>query len=304
MDPQPSSRNPFQMYLAELSLKSTSRNDGFCFFPTANFYTSQQWFERIPVQYQVHVLIEHKYRYQSCIFGNRSSGGILLSPLSPPPSQNHAPTIVQHQFHYPLKEFKMKFVPSVLSLFLAFASTAPSAAAASSLRSDGDVPRNLMKKSRRGRRRSPRRVNISAAASVEQELIGPNPAVPLDIDTDTTASIEISFAGDFSEAEFELDIFDGEDILFAHLHCGEAGSNGPVIVTLIPPTEGGPTIAEVDGRAADGDLVIDSPGAVTCSGNPINNLAALYEAILDRSIYLNVHTAASPPGLVRGQIFP
>jgi hypothetical protein len=67
----------------------------------------------------------------------------------------------------------------------------------------------------------------------------------------------------------------------AHIHVGEAGVAGDVVVTLAPPDEGGASAGCVSG--------VDS---------------ALIQAILANpaGYYVNVHTSDFPAGAVRGQL--
>lgn len=123
--------------------------------------------------------------------------------------------------------------------------------------------------------------------------------------TETTADLKLEFDGCFSELEYKLEIEQGVNVTQVHLHCGMAGTNGPVIATLynVAPVPG-PGGEDIDGEAAKGVLVSDDLTALTCGDVEISNIASLYEAILNRQVYVNVHTEANPPGEVRGQIFP
>lgn len=70
----------------------------------------------------------------------------------------------------------------------------------------------------------------------------------------------------------------------AHIHDAEAGANGPVVVTLLPPTAGNPGTRAgcVSGLAA---------ALATRLRNTPNQF------------YVNVHNAAFPTGALRGQLF-
>ena len=50
--------------------------------------------------------------------------------------------------------------------------------------------------------------------------------------TDTTASLRLAFDPGFTEVKYDLDIYDGDAITQAHLHCGIAGSNGGVLAII------------------------------------------------------------------------
>ena len=143
--------------------------------------------------------------------------------------------------------------------------------------------------------------NFNAYAIGAQEV--PDPVI-----TDTTASLKLEFSKDLSQVKYELDVFHGEAITVAHLHCAVAGTNGPVVVLLAGEgiDVGGPGGVDVDGELASGVLTQDDfPAEIVCgSGFVINNVASLFAALLNNEIYLNVHAESSPPGLVRGQFFP
>ena len=127
------------------------------------------------------------------------------------------------------------------------------------------------------------------------------------VQTDASASLSMSFSSDLSYAEIQLSVYEGSDITQAHLHCAKAGSNGPVVAFLFGPDLDG---VDVDGVLSYGvltneDIVsepsLDFSDFETC-GVSINNIASLYEAILDRKIYLNVHSVDYPSGEVRAQV--
>lgn len=122
--------------------------------------------------------------------------------------------------------------------------------------------------------------------------------------TDTTALFRLEFNGDLSHANYSLIVFNGEGITQAHLHCGAAGVNGPVVAFLY---NGGGTPMDVNGPLASGTLTNDSilpqdPPSEAC-GVTINNLASLLAAIRQDRVYVNVHSTAAPAGIVRDQLF-
>jgi hypothetical protein len=83
------------------------------------------------------------------------------------------------------------------------------------------------------------------------------------------------------EVCYELSV---EDIMLpaigAHIHLGDAGTNGPVVVPLIPPDASGVSsgCAEVSGELALA-IILDPEG-----------------------YYVNVHTSDFPNGAIRGQL--
>ena len=70
----------------------------------------------------------------------------------------------------------------------------------------------------------------------------------------------------------------------AHIHEGEAGENGPIVVPLTPPAAGNP------GTSAG------------CVSGVDAGLLTRIRATPNR-FYVNVHTGAFPAGAVRGQLF-
>ena len=90
-------------------------------------------------------------------------------------------------------------------------------------------------------------------------------------------------------------------VVGAHFHCARAGENGPVAFGLLNP---GPLVEIVD-EARVTLTNADNVAAAACVdsiGRPVDNIAALFFAMRDGLIYLNVHTADHPPGEVRGQM--
>ena len=69
----------------------------------------------------------------------------------------------------------------------------------------------------------------------------------------------------------------------AHIHRARANRNGPIVVTLVPPSSGDP-------GASSGCVDVDPQLARAILKNP-------------HKFYANVHTAAFPGGAVRGQLF-
>ncbi|MBB4077609.1 hypothetical protein GGR28_000210 [Lewinella aquimaris] len=133
----------------------------------------------------------------------------------------------------------------------------------------------------------------SALAEAESYFLGPlsgasePQGVPTDATgmvaaevTDSTVILVGSFAG--LDSDFAADVAGG-----MHLHRAIAGSNGGIVEAI--NTE----IAEDD---RSGEIHADS--------NMIQLTAAGLEAMLDRMIYANVHTANNRGGAIRGQMLP
>lgn len=124
--------------------------------------------------------------------------------------------------------------------------------------------------------------------------------VPAGIDTAARGTFRMVYDEDMSAATFDLNVFGGVNIAQAHIHCAQAGANGPVIAFLF-----GPGLTDSDGSLSGGVLTNASifPKTADECGVPINNIASLYNAMRQGLTYINVHTAANPAGETRGQVF-
>lgn len=136
-------------------------------------------------------------------------------------------------------------------------------------------------------------VQVSAErvrANVRAELTGDAEVPPVDTNASGTAFLRIEEDGDIA---FNLRASRIEDVLFAHIHLGAPGENGPVAVTLF---NGDPTVdglLRVRGEIADGDLVGPLAGMSTTD---------LWAEILAGRAYINIHTEAVPSGELRADL--
>ena len=126
------------------------------------------------------------------------------------------------------------------------------------------------------------------------ELRGDQEVPP--VDTDTSGKFRIRFSDDFSSATVRFDIEDGVRITQAHLHCGDEGVNGPVVVFIAGFHDRG---WDIDGRWIDGVTVTDENIVNTSCGTTLRDIA---QAIEDGRIYVNAHSVAHPSGEIRGQL--
>jgi len=124
------------------------------------------------------------------------------------------------------------------------------------------------------------------------------------VDTNTNGTVSISFDPGLTLARFDVRVRNGVEITQAHFHCAKAGVNGAVIVFLFGPAD--PPV-DVQGKLASGTLrnedIMPVDDEDVC-GSPINNIASLYQAMLEGRIYANVHSSENPGGEVRGQMLP
>jgi hypothetical protein len=141
---------------------------------------------------------------------------------------------------------------------------------------------------------------FEAALSGDQEVATP-PVV-----TDLSGRIRLRFDPALGALDFDVRLSPPENQLLAgHLHCGPAGTNGPVVVDLLGqfgPFEvlGGGQLA-LSGTITNDHVTPTTPGAV-CPID-VNNVASLLHAIREGVLYANFHSDAFVGGETRGQIF-
>jgi hypothetical protein len=79
----------------------------------------------------------------------------------------------------------------------------------------------------------------------------------------------------------------GSTVTLAHIHTGAAGVAGAVLVSFVPPSGSVPLSGGAGSFTQSGPVTADQ------ATNIINNPA---------NFYFNVHTAANPSGVMRGQL--
>jgi hypothetical protein len=111
------------------------------------------------------------------------------------------------------------------------------------------------------------------------------------------AILKLNEAGD--AIDFKLIASNIEGVTQAHIHCGAAGVNGPVVAFLFGPDAG----VASNGILSTGTVtaVIPRPDSQACPGG-VANFAELLDKIQSGEAYVNVHTLAYPGGEIRGQI--
>jgi len=114
----------------------------------------------------------------------------------------------------------------------------------------------------------------------------------------TNASGEIAFrlSEDRERLRFKLFLRNIKNVTVAHIHLGQRGENGPVVVFLFGPLTKAVSIGEsvFTGVIRRDDLV----GPLACC-----SLDDLVEEMSFGNAYVNVHTVQYPDGEIRGQIF-
>ncbi|HKQ20701.1 MAG TPA: CHRD domain-containing protein [Nitrososphaeraceae archaeon] len=94
--------------------------------------------------------------------------------------------------------------------------------------------------------------------------------------------------------EYEVNVTDIDKVNAAHIHLGESGKNGPVILTLYKdePTE------LKTGKLAEANVTASNlEGPMKGKG-----VSDLMGAIKNGTTYINVHSTDFPDGEIRGQL--
>ena len=95
---------------------------------------------------------------------------------------------------------------------------------------------------------------------------------------------------------YTVNVTDIENVTAAHIHNGQVGENGPIVVTLFK--EDTPSTAMTTGVLSEGNITatnLEGPMA----GQLLSNLIS---AMRNDQTYVNVHTQQNPNGEIRGQI--
>lgn len=114
------------------------------------------------------------------------------------------------------------------------------------------------------------------------------------IQTRARGVAKFRYASGNTALNFQVNVANLEDVLFAHIHLGKRGENGPVVVNLkSEKVEGSVNGVYAKGVLSDEDLVGNLAGG---------DLVILREAFRTGNAYVNVHSAKFPSGELRGQL--
>jgi hypothetical protein len=145
-------------------------------------------------------------------------------------------------------------------------------------------------------------VSVYAAPLTFRATLTGEQEVPA-VDEPTRGTATFRFDPGLREMRYDVRVATGVGVTQAHLHCAAAGVNGPVVVFLFGPDNAG---VDVSGQLASG--TIKNEDIIATEGEPcgktLNNVASLYDAILEGRVYANVHSTDHPGGVVRAQLFP
>lgn len=128
------------------------------------------------------------------------------------------------------------------------------------------------------------------ASEVTARLTG-DTEVPA-VDTPAGGGVKLVLEQD-GDIQFEIEAKRIDDVLFAHIHIGEPGTNGPVAATLFTGNLSDGERLAVTGEIDADDLSGEFEGMTT---------AALWETILDGGAYVNVHSDEFPAGELRANL--
>ena len=116
------------------------------------------------------------------------------------------------------------------------------------------------------------------------------------VTTDTTGKAFLTLNKAETEIEFDLHVNNGVGITQSHIHCAQVGVNGPVVAFLAGFHAAG---LEVDGKWVGNATITDASIVNPACGTTV---AALAASMRNGNTYVNVHSVAHPPGVIRGQI--
>jgi len=107
-------------------------------------------------------------------------------------------------------------------------------------------------------------------------------------DTKATGNFEMELSADGTISNYVLNVANIGDVTLAHIHQGEKGINGPIVVTL-SMTNGTLSQGKVYSKLFEGPL----------AGKYISDLMKI---ISDGKAYVDIHTKQNPQGEIRGQL--
>ena len=156
-----------------------------------------------------------------------------------------------------------------------------------------------------------------------EEVLAVAPGAPTPADSQAQGQALFQIADDGLSFDYKLIASNIDNIIMAHIHCGQAGTNGGIIVWLYPsPTAGGPLpggAGRHDGVLAEGTIVSGTPlhvrtvpASAACPGG-VSSFADVLAQIRANNTYVNVHTSDGvlpantgpgdfPGGEIRGQL--
>lgn len=117
------------------------------------------------------------------------------------------------------------------------------------------------------------------------------------IDSKATGSAEFEPTTNASSISYTVNVTDINAVKAAHIHIGEIGQNGPIVVTLFKSET--PT-GQLSGLLSKGNITSDKLEGPMAG----KQLSDLIDVMKSEGAYVNVHTQQNPDGEIRGQIEP
>jgi hypothetical protein len=117
------------------------------------------------------------------------------------------------------------------------------------------------------------------------------------IDSKATGSAEFEPTTDASSISYTVNVTDIDAVKAAHIHIGEIGQNGEIVVALFNSET--PT-GQLSGILSKGNITSDKLEGPMAG----KQLSDLIDAMKSEGAYVNVHTQQNPDGEIRGQIEP
>jgi CHRD domain len=153
----------------------------------------------------------------------------------------------------------------------------------------------------------------AAAQDRAEELLGGNENPP--VISEGSGRFTALSAADAIAFELTYDVGSVEsDVQQAHLHVGNPGNNGPIVVFLcsnlgnVPPGATAqacpPSPGTVTGNIVAADVQAVSEGDPAVEIIAAGDLEGLQRLIEQSAVYANVHTVDHPAGEIRGQMNP
>jgi hypothetical protein len=119
-------------------------------------------------------------------------------------------------------------------------------------------------------------------------------------DSNAKGNVIFQLSRDGEELSYRLIVANLDNVTQAHIHYGEAGVNGPVVVWLYPAEPPSQLIpGTTSGVLQEGVITKDNLVGMLNG----EELSALVDLMNAQQVYVNVHTSQYPPGEIRGQIF-
>jgi len=113
--------------------------------------------------------------------------------------------------------------------------------------------------------------------------------------TTATGTIELELTPDGRVSPYILNLTNINNVTLAHIHQGEKGTNGPILVTLYQSVN---ATGQINGTLSSGKI-FSNKFEGPLAGKYISDLIKL---INEGKVYVNVHTKQNPQGEIRGQL--